>query len=447
MQSFRNIATTFVVAALCVGASWMGHAAVAHAQTASQDDLRAKIAENNRKIEDLQRQIDQYTSLYNSTSKEAQTLRNALNQLEITQKKLEASFALTSTQISKTSLTLEDLEEDIDAAEEGISSKEEAIAESMRSISQAESQSTIEQFLGSDSMSDAWDFVNGLRTLQGRVKVELTELRDLRMLLGAKRDQALGEKTKLEQYRKSLADQQKVVESNKLAKDQLLKETQNKEANYKAILDDKIAEKNQFEKELADYESRLKIIIDPNSIPSARPSTLAWPFASVYMSRCSAFQTYLGNKDCVTQYFGYTAAARKLYKTKSHGGMDFRASVGTPITAALSGTVTSTETTKSACQYGKYVLIKHPNGLSTVYGHLSVVSVQPGETVATGDVIGYSGDTGYVTGPHLHFGLYASDGIRIVDSGTFSGRSCRGISTIAATPAAYLDPLPYLPKL
>jgi murein DD-endopeptidase MepM/ murein hydrolase activator NlpD len=180
------------------------------------------------------------------------------------------------------------------------------------------------------------------------------------------------------------------------------------------------------------YESKLKIAIDPSAIPSARAGILTWPTEKV----------------TVTQYFGKTVSAQRLYVSGSHNGIDLRASIGTPIRAALSGTVTDTEAVyhRSGCQYGKFVLIKHPNGLSTIYGHLSVVSVKPGDTVITGDTIGYSGDTGYATGPHLHFGVYATQGIRIVDSSSLGSSRCAGIKTVASPPAGYLDPMSYLPR-
>ncbi|MFZ3020141.1 MAG: M23 family metallopeptidase, partial [Minisyncoccia bacterium] len=118
-----------------------------------------------------------------------------------------------------------------------------------------------------------------------------------------------------------------------------------------------------------------------------------------------------------------------------------------PIVASLSGTVTDTESvkTRQGCQYGKWVLIKHPNGLSTIYGHLSVVLVKPGSAVVNGQVIGYSGQTGYATGPHLHFGVFATAGIRIVDASSLGSTYCAGIKTVAAGINAYLDPLTYLP--
>ena len=55
--------------------------------------------------------------------------------------------------------------------------------------------------------------------------------------------------------------------------------------------------------------------------------------------------------------------------------------------------------------YGKYVVIRHDNGMETYYAHMSEVLVNVGDRVSLGDVIGKIGSTGYSTGPHLHFGV------------------------------------------
>jgi len=398
----------------------------------SIDELRQKILDNNKKIEDLQNQIDKYSGLLNSTSKEAQTLKSALASLELTQKKLETGLALTTTQISKTKLTLNQLETDIGEVENSIEKSLTVISENIRVISMTESQSIIEELLGNEKMSESWGYIDALNTIQNRVKINLENLRDSRGSLAVKINQTTGEKIKLESYQKTLSEQKKVVTVTKTEKDQLLKDTQNKESNYKTILTDQIKQKEIYEKELFAYESKLKIAIDPKAIPNARSGMLSWPMDKIF----------------ITQLFGKTIDAKRLYVSETHNGVDFRAFIGTPIKAALSGIVTDTEAikSKSGCQYGKFVLIKHPNGLSTIYGHLSVVSVSPGETVITGDVIGYSGVTGFATGPHLHFGVYATEGIRIVDSSSLGSTRCAGIKTVASPLAGYLDPMAYLPK-
>ena len=83
-----------------------------------------------------------------------------------------------------------------------------------------------------------------------------------------------------------------------------------------------------------------------------------------------------------------------------HTGMDLAVPTGTPVRAALDGTVTLSRYYDT---YGYCVMIDHGNGLTTLYGHNSRLLVSVGQTVHAGDVISLSGATGRVTGPHLHF--------------------------------------------
>lgn len=89
------------------------------------------------------------------------------------------------------------------------------------------------------------------------------------------------------------------------------------------------------------------------------------------------------------------------HRLKNHTGMDMAVPTGTPIRAALPGTVTVSK--YNAGGYGYYVMIDHGSGLATLYGHCSSLLVQAGQTVEAGDIIALSGSTGRSTGPHLHF--------------------------------------------
>lgn len=85
-----------------------------------------------------------------------------------------------------------------------------------------------------------------------------------------------------------------------------------------------------------------------------------------------------------------------------HNGYDIACPVGTPILAGESGTVVISQYSSSA---GNYVLIDHGDGVYTVYMHNSSLAVSVGQQVTRGQVIAYSGNTGWSTGPHCHFGV------------------------------------------
>lgn len=86
---------------------------------------------------------------------------------------------------------------------------------------------------------------------------------------------------------------------------------------------------------------------------------------------------------------------------RQHRGIDIKVYVGDTIRAAFSGKVRVVD--YEGRGYGKYIVIRHDNGLETVYGHLSKQLVRPNQQVHAGDVIGLGGNTGRSTGSHLHF--------------------------------------------
>lgn len=88
---------------------------------------------------------------------------------------------------------------------------------------------------------------------------------------------------------------------------------------------------------------------------------------------------------------------------RMHYGVDWAARTGTPVKAARAGRVAHIETQLG--NYGKFVIIRHPDGYQTLYAHLDSFTVSVGQYVRQGQVIGRSGNTGRSTGPHLHFSI------------------------------------------
>jgi murein DD-endopeptidase MepM/ murein hydrolase activator NlpD len=86
-----------------------------------------------------------------------------------------------------------------------------------------------------------------------------------------------------------------------------------------------------------------------------------------------------------------------------HPGLDLRANTGTAVLASMEGVVSFVG---ENWLYGKHIILSHSNGYKTMYGHLNAFSVKQGDRVTRGRKIAESGNTGYSTGPHLHFGIY-----------------------------------------
>lgn len=84
-----------------------------------------------------------------------------------------------------------------------------------------------------------------------------------------------------------------------------------------------------------------------------------------------------------------------------HKGVDLNLNTGDPIVAAWDGKVRYAQYNRGG--YGNLVIVRHKNGLETLYAHMSKLNVEPNEDVKAGDVIGFGGSTGHSTGPHLHF--------------------------------------------
>lgn len=108
----------------------------------------------------------------------------------------------------------------------------------------------------------------------------------------------------------------------------------------------------------------------------------------------------------VTSGFG-TRPRPTAGATINHMGIDYGVPVGTPVKAAADGVVVSAGPKGG---YGNAVVLKHPDGSTTLYGHLSGASVQPGQAVKGGQPIGASGSTGAVTGPNLHYAHFDPSG-------------------------------------
>ncbi|HNW71730.1 MAG TPA: peptidoglycan DD-metalloendopeptidase family protein [Candidatus Paceibacterota bacterium] len=398
-----------------------------HAQTATE--LNSKISEKNSDIDALEKEIASYQNQLNTIGKQKSSLSSSINQLDITKKKLNADIAVTQKKIEKTNLEIKSLSSQIGTKEGLIANDKSSISSGIRTINEVETESLIEIVLSRDSFTNAWNDIDNIVSVREKVRDRITELKQIKGELEDTRKVTESAKKELESLKAELADQKKIVEQNANEKKRLLAQTKNSESNYQKLLKEKLAKKEAFEKELLEYESQLKFILDPSLLPSGH--VLNWPLDSIY----------------ITGYFSKTGANKALYSNGFHNGVDFRASVGTPVKAMADGTILGVGDTDKVCSgasFGKFVFIKYSNGLSSIYGHLSLIKVSQGQKVARGEIVGYSGNTGYSTGPHLHVSVYASSAVKMQYRASTACGGQTYYMPISAT-EGYLNPLTYLP--
>lgn len=395
------------------------------------EELNSKINQKNIDITALEQEIEQYQTELNLVGKQKKSLSNSIKELDLNKKKLTVDIALTQKKIDKTNLKIQGLNSQIITEQNSISNNINSLGLYIRKTDEFENESIVEILLSNNDFTTAWNDIDNMATVREKIRDKIIELKEIKSELEDTRKETIDAKKELILLKTNLADQKKIIEQNTTEKKKLLAETKNSEINYQKLLKNRLAKKEAFEKEVRDYESKISFILDPTKLPGA--GVLSWPLDYIY----------------ITQFFGKTEAGKRLYANGTHNGVDFRASVGTPLKAMADGKVLGTGNTDLTClgaSFGKFIFIQYDNGLSSTYGHLSLIKVYEGQRVTRGEIVGYTGNTGYSTGPHLHVSLYASGAVKMESR---PSRTCGGrIYTMPIAPVnAYLDPMYYLPRL
>ncbi|MBU0750411.1 peptidoglycan DD-metalloendopeptidase family protein [Patescibacteria group bacterium] len=419
---------------------------------ATPEQIKSQMAERSNQIKDLEAEIASFQKQLNTLAGQKQTLQSAIKTLDISRSQLQAQINLTEKKISAANLKLEQLGFEIMDKEEVIELDRKTLAKSIRTMSTAGDVSLIEQLFAADTLSEAWEAADQMSALNQALRTNMSVLAEAKDDLKDQEQEVNATQQELIGLRTTLTTEKKGLDINRQEQQKLLAQTQSKESEYQALIALKQQQRKQFEAELSALEDSLNVAVDSSRIPSAGSGILRWPFSDAFMQTCKGKAGALGNSFCITQYFGTTAFSTQnpqVYNGGGHNAVDFGVPIGTPVQAALAGTVLDTGNTDAipGCySFGKWVVVKHANGLATLYAHLSNIQVSPGQAVSTGSVVGYSGMTGYATGPHLHFGVYASQGIQIMTLAAYRGATtpCANAKKPVAPKEAYLNPMSYL---
>lgn len=360
------------------------------------DDLKQQIEQKEQEIKQLEAQAAAYKKELQSTQSAKNTLNNQLATIASRIKKLQNDISITSAKISSTTLKIEELSLDIDEKQDEIDKKKKEISDVLQVLAEYDHESLMEIVLTKTNLSDFVNQVRYLESLEETIQENMTALQSIKKDMEGRKTVAVQQKNQLAALQGQLRGQKQVVDKEKEEKNYLLVQTKGQEKQYQALLNDTLRKQQEIEQQIFELEDKIKLTLDPNSMPEARPGVLSWPLDGV-----------------LTQSYGYTAYSKKLYKAGFHNGIDISSSYGEAIRAARDGKVLAIGNCGKYA-YGRWMMVEHDNKLTTLYGHMSSYGdFKTGDSVKRGDIIGYEGSTGYSTGPHLHFGVYASETVQI----------------------------------
>jgi murein DD-endopeptidase MepM/ murein hydrolase activator NlpD len=371
------------------------------------DELRSQIDQKNKELEEINNKIREHQGNLEELQGQSRTLNNEIKQLNSTINQINLGIQSSQVTVTKLKLEIESLSYDIAGAEKEIALKREAIGELLREMQQREGEDLLVLFLKSKSLADGVLEAQSLMDLNSGLSVEIKNLESAKQNLAGKISETAKKKTATEIENQNLQNKKLILADTQKEKANILSQTKNQEKVYQTIISDLEKQQRAIGSEIDTIEEQLRLAFNPDILPSKSPNVLEYPLKNVY----------------ITQHYGESASARILYKSGFHNGMDFRASVGTPIYAAEDGKVFAVGN-NGYVQYGRYIVIKHENNLATLYAHLSKQVVSAGDYVKRGDVIGYSGGArgaygaGYSTAPHLHFGVYWAPSVKLDTSKT-----------------------------
>ncbi len=363
------------------------------ASAATAEDLRRAIEEKakglleiNNQIQTTQKQLGQTQGQQKTLSKEIKNIDYSINQLNL-------GIRSSQINIEKLGLEMQELQLDINQINSSIGNKKLALVKLMRQLFEKDKQGSLILFLKNRSLADSLLENQTIADLNNGISGEVANLKELNQQLDSKFQSTVSKKNKIEVENKNLKNRKGIVEDQKGDRQKILAQTKSQEKAYALLLEDLSKKQAEISEEIEKIESELRSKIDPSLLPIPRPGVLTMPTHGI-----------------LSQNYGNTAFAKYGYRGQFHNGIDIAAPVGSEVVSAEGGKVVAMGDQDKYCNrgaYGKFIVVAHDNNLTTLYAHLSGFAVKTGDILNKGQLIGYVGRTGYATGPHLHFTVYA----------------------------------------
>ena len=373
---------------------------VALSATAQTD--QEKMADLQQQIEQLEEQAQQLRGTITQQREQANTLKNQIVNLKNQIKSLQAQINLTNKKIDKTAIEIKGAQNSIFDIQEKINYRKSSIGQLFILQNRRDNESLVAIVLKNKNLSDFLNQREHSQSLTSSLLNVVSELKSDKQSLEDQQKNLENQRGNLEFLKRQQNSQKFSLSQATDDKNKLLIETKGQEAQYQKMLVGVEQKKALFFNQLQELETRviqggLYIVHETatGTLPKKGADLFSWPEEDYR----------------ITQGYGCTKYARcgRLrgpYGGAPHNGLDMAAGYGSQIRAIAEGEIIANGKNDG---WGNWVAIKHPNryNLVSVYAHMSSLSfLQVGTQVRTGEVIGYEGNTGNVTGSHLHLSLY-----------------------------------------
>ncbi len=357
--------------------------------------LKNAIQNKGEELQKLNDEINKTKASLTVTKGQGKVLQKEVNVLNSNIKELSLRVKAGEITVEKLGLELKEINYNIEETQDNITVKKDNVASLLRTIQQRDNETLIIVLLKNNSLADSVFEAQNLSDINDGLRSEIVNLKEIDAILTEKLSAASKKKSTIEVETSNNKNRQIIVNSEKSERERLLKLTTAQQKEYEEQLAALTKKQTEFATEIEKLESELRAKVDPNTIPIARPGFLEFPVP--------------GGK--VTQGYGATDFALQTYSGKWHNAIDIGKFLGAEVVSAEDGVVIALDNQDKYCPrvaYGKYIVVKHNNGLTSLYAHLSSQAVKLNETVTRGQVIGYLGKSGWATGPHLHFSVFLS---------------------------------------
>ena len=316
----------------------------------------------------------------NNISKNISKKRSYGASLKIEEKKVGRNISATNEEINKLEIAIREKEEELKKLEIDLENSYNQLRDIMSKIYKSSENISLVSVLNTKGFLDQDDKYSIYEALGDYGNELISKIKASNKDITAVKKQLEDEKRKYENLNATYRSQKADLEHKEQQNGADIINLSREEKSDKLKLDKILIEQRNLENKLAQIQKA-----------SAGKSTLK--------RGNSRYLCPLATR-IVTSPFG----PRKCFGGRMHWGLDLAASSGTPVRAAAAGRVIVANFKDSwGSGWGYYVMVDHGDGYATNYAHLSRVPVRVGQAVHAGEIIGYSGNTGHSTGPHLHF--------------------------------------------